>query len=161
MQTLTATKKGVVIGFVLIITSIITFYLLHLPENGNSQYLTIGLYILGIFWILFSYKKNTSNLGIKSFFTEGFKGFIVVTLLMVVYTFVFYKLNPQILEKGIADNNELIKMEGNKTLAEIRENENKLRSMFMPMMLMLNTIKYLILGALVSLVMGTFLSQKK
>ena len=143
------------------ITSVITFYFLHLPENGNSQYLTIGLYILGIFWILFSHKKNADRLEIKSFFSEGFKGFIVVTLLMVVYTFVFYKLNPQILEKGIAENNELIKLEGNKTLAEIRENENKLRSMFMPMMLMLNTIKYLILGALVSLVMGTFLSQKK
>ena len=78
-----------------------------------------------------------------------------------IYTFVFYKMNPQILEKGIVDNNILIQKEGNRTAIEIQDNANKMRSIFMPMMLSINTIKYLFLGSLISVVSAGFLSQKK
>jgi hypothetical protein len=64
------------------------------------------------------------------------------------------------MEKGISDNNALLYEEGNKTTHEIEENAEKLRSIFIPMMLMISTISYLILGALITLVTAGFLSQK-
>ena len=160
MTHLSATKKGITIAGVLILTSIICFYGLHLPDNGNSQYLMLGLYITGIIWVLLSYHSRIDYAGMKEYFSEGFKTFIVVTLFMIIYTFIFQKLNPQILEKGIIENNALLQKQGNKTPDEIKETAEKLRSIFMPMMLMLNTIKYLILGVLVTVVTAGFLSQK-
>lgn len=80
---------------------------------------------------------------------------------MVLYTFVFYKLNPQILENAIKENNTLVMKEGNRTAAEIDANSAKLRSIFMPMMLIITTIKFLILGALVAVIGAGFLSQNQ
>jgi hypothetical protein len=79
---------------------------------------------------------------------------------MVLYTFVFYRFNPQILENGIIENNILVAKEGNHTAAEIEVNANKLRNIFMPMMLFLTTVKFIFLGALVTAVTAGFFSQK-
>jgi hypothetical protein len=157
------TYKGLIISATLIAASLITYYPMHLPENGNSQFAILSLFTMGLIWVLLDKKKHSGDFqpSLKAYFSEGFKAFMVIALLMAVYTFIFYKLNPQIVEKGIAENNVLIRTQGNKTDAEIHENANKLRSIFMPMMLMLNTIKFLFLGSLISLTIGGLLSQKK
>lgn len=160
MNTLTATKKGIISGIVLMAVSLVMFYGLKLPENGKSQYVVLGLFIAAVLWSLFSFKKTAPvNATFKSYFAEGFKTFIVITFFMVIFTFVFYKFNPQILENAITENNALILKEGNRTEAEINANADKLRNIFMPMMLSITTVKFLILGALISVVGGGFLSQ--
>jgi hypothetical protein len=162
MKEINATKKGIIIAVLLIVVSLLLFYIFKLPENGNSQYAVLGLYITGILWSLISYKKFApSNARFKEFFSTGFKTFIVVTFFMVIFTFIFYKFNPQILENAIIENNNLVMKEGNRTPVEIEENANKLRSIFMPMMLAITTIKFLILGTLISVIAAGFLSQKK
>lgn len=160
MKYISPTIKGVVISIVLILISIISFYVFHFKENGDSQYVVLCTYIAGLLWAIFSARKNEHTSSLKDYFTVGFKAFIVVALFMSVYTYFFYHANPQIMENGILENNVLIQKEGNHTKAEIEDNANKLRSVFMPMMLSLNVIKFLFLGALVSLVSGGFLSQK-
>jgi hypothetical protein len=130
--------------------------------NGSNQYMVLLLFIAGIAWTLLDFRQTVRDTaGFKDYFSEGFKCFIVITLLMVIYTFAFYKLNPQIMENGIKENNILVMKEGNHTPAEIEENANKLRNIFMPMMLAINTMKYLFLGALVSLVGAGFLVKRK
>ncbi len=162
MKNVSATNKGLITGTILIVLSLIFFYLLKLPINGKNQYVILIIFITGILWSLISYNLiSTSEQKIKNYFSEGFKTFIVVTLLMAVFTFIFYKLNPQIMEKGIQENNILLLKSGNKTPMEIKENADKLRDIFMPMMLGINIVKYLFLGSLVSLIAGAFLSQQK
>ncbi len=161
LKSISSTKKGILISLVLVFYSLISFYFFHIPENGSSQYVVMGLYISGMIWVIVSGKYQIENPSIKSLFSEGFKAFIVITLFMALYTFVFYKINPQILEKGIADNNDIITKQGDKTVMEIKENAEKLRSIFMPMMLAINTIKYIFLGAIISIVSGGFITQKK
>ena len=161
MKHLTATHKGIITALLLIAVSVFLFYGLKWPENGKSQYIVLVIYIAGIVWAQVTHKMNNKRyIAFKEFFSEGFKCFIVATLFMVLYTFIFYKLNPQILEKGILENNALLLKDGNHTPAEIETNANKLRSIFMPMMLSINTVKFLFLGALVAVVTGGFLSQK-
>jgi len=96
----------------------------------------------------------------KDYFSEGFKAFIVVVLLMVIYTFIFVKINPQIIGNFVEENNKLLAAEGNRTQAEILDNATKIKSLFLLTMVMGATITYLFIGALVSLVMAGFLSQK-
>ncbi len=160
MKPISATKKGVIISVALIASSLITFYPLQMSERGQSQYITLSIFIAGLVWVLYSFKQKNPSSSFKAYFNEGFKCFIVVTLLMVLHTFVFYKLNPQILENAIQENNAIIQNGGNRTAMEIAENTKKIRNIFMPMMLSINTIKYLILGSLISVVCGGFFSQK-
>ena len=161
MKNLNATYKGMVTGLLMIAVSLLFFYILKFPVNGKNQLVILGIFIAGVLWSLISFKmKTVSTAGFKDYFSEGFKTFIVVALLMAVFTFVFYKLNPQILENTIKENNILVLKEGDHTPAEIEANADKLRSIFMSMMLAINTIKYLLLGALVSLIAAGFFSKK-
>lgn len=157
MNSLNATKKGLLISSSIILTSIISFYILHLPTEGLSQYMSFSIFIVGLLWVLISSKKYTNELTVKYFFSEGFKAFIVVAFIMAIYVFIFYRMNPQILESKIAENNKLIIMAKNKTIQEIEENANQLRSIFMPMMITITVVMYLFMGSLVSLVTGGFL----
>lgn len=159
MKKINATYKGIFTGALMIVLSIVFFYLLKYPVNGDNQIVILIIYLLGIIWSQLSLKKKGGIYSFKEYFSEGFKTFIVITLFMVAYTFVFYKLNTQILETAIKDNEALVLKQGDHTPAEITANSDKLRNIFMPMMLAINTIKYLLLGAIVSLIGAGFLSQ--
>jgi F0F1-type ATP synthase assembly protein I len=161
MNNLNATRKGIIISALMIIASLTSFYIFHLPDNGNSQYLTLSVFIAGIIWTLYDFHKKNPDTTFKKYFGEGFKAFIAIALLMVIFAFIFYKLNPQIMEQGIKENNELLRKQGNKTEAEIVSNANQLRSIYIPVMLSLTTIKYLFLGALSTAVIAGLFLQKK
>ncbi len=138
------------------------FYVLKLPVNQKEQYVLFSIYIAGIIWSLLSFKQSSSpDKSFKSYFSTGFKTFIIVTLLMVLYTFIFFKFNTSYRDAGIADNNKLLLQEGNHTAAEIESNAIQLKQIFMPVMVGITTFKYIILGALVTAVGSGFLSRKQ
>lgn len=157
---LTATYKGLVTGILMVIASVISFYGMHLPVKGNTHYVVLGIFVIGLLWSLVSFKFSSNQTRtIKEYFSEGFKTFIVATLFMVVYTIVFYKLNPQIMETMLAENEILAKNTGNYTEMDIQNNTQKLRNIFMPMTIAITCITHLILGSIISLLGGAVLSQ--
>lgn len=161
LQPINPTKKGLVTGLLMILVSLFFFYVLKMPVNQKEQYVLFLVYIAGIAWSLLAYKKSTTEeKNFKSYFSAGFKTFIVATLLMVLYTFIFFKFNTAYREAGIAENNAMLLKEGNHTPAEIESNANQLRQIFMPVMIGITTFKYLILGALATAVAAGFLSRK-
>lgn len=161
LQQLNPTKKGLVTGLLMILLSLFFFYILKMPVNQKEQYALFLAYIAGILWSLYAYKQtNTEEKSFKSYFSTGFKTFIVATLLMVLYTFIFFKFNTAYREAGIAENNAMLLKEGNHTPAEIESNANQLRQIFMPVMIGITTFKYLILGALSTAVAAGFLGRK-
>ena len=139
------------------------FYVLKIPAFGIGQqpFVPWLLYIGGVVWALSAFKSKPEQHTFKAYFSEGFKAFIIATLIIVVYCYIFYKLNPQILEKAVADNNALLVKDGQHTAPEIVDNADNLRKIFIVGILMTNTVIYLLLGALVSMIGGGFLSQKK
>jgi len=162
LKDLNPTKKGLVTGLLMVVLSLFFFYVLKLPVNQKEQYVIFSAYIAGIVWSLYSYKRSSAeDKNFKSYFSTGFKTFIVVTLLMVLYTFIFFKFNTAYRESGIAENNAMLIQEGNHTPAEIESNANQLRQIFMPVMVGITTFKYLILGALVTAIASGFLSRKE
>lgn len=157
-----ATKKGIITALIMIAVSLLFFYVLKYPVNGNSQFIIWGIYVAGIIWTLLEFHLRAKEpVLFKNYFSEAFKCFVVVTLLLAVYTFIFYKINPQILENALAENNKLLQQQGNRTAMEIADNEKKLRDIYIPMMLAVHTVKNLILGAVVSAVGALMLSLKK
>ena len=162
LKDLNATKKGLVTGIVMIGLSLLFYYVMKLPFNQKDQYAIFGVYIAGILWSLFSYKKSSvDQKTFKSYFSTGFKTFIVVTLLMVLYIFIFFKFNTAYRDTGIAENNAMLLKQGNHTPAEIESNANQLKQLFMPVMVGITTFKYLILGSLVTAIASGFLSRRQ
>lgn len=159
---LNATKKGLITGIVMVVIELFCVYVLKLPINGKEQYILFVVYILGILWSLFSYKQLAleSNT-FKDYFSVGFRTFVVATLLMVIFTFIFFTFDTTYRDAGIAVNNELLIKEGNHTPSEIESNANQLKKIFMPVMLGITTFKYLIIGALVTATGAGFLMEKK
>ena len=161
MRNISAKYIGLITAALMVITALILFYMLKLPSIGKGQYLVWAIYSSGVIWSLMLYKQHLEDQSFKAYFSQGFKTFIVAALIIIVYTFIFYKMNPQIVEKMISDNDALILKEGNHTPAEMQENADKFRSIFIPGMLMTNTLIYLVIGALISVIGAAFLSQKK
>ena len=156
-----ATRIGLFTAVIMILASLFFYYVLKLPVNSYSQFVIWAIYMAGVVVSLLHFQKYTDQpKTLKNYFSQAFKCFIVITLLMAIYTFIFYKINPQILETAIAENNQLILAEGNRTPMEIAENEKKLRDIYIPMMLAVHTVKNLILGAFTGIVGAAFLSNK-
>jgi hypothetical protein len=161
LKDINATKKGLLTGIIMICLALFFFYVLKLPVNQKEQYVLFSIYIAGIIWSLLSFKQSSSSdKSFKNYFSTGFKTFIVVTLLMVLYTFIFFKFNTAYRDAGIAENNKMLLQEGNHTTAEIESNARQLKQIFMPVMVGITTFKYIILGALVSAVGSGFLNRK-
>jgi len=161
LKDLSPTKKGLVTGLVMVALSLFFYYVLKMPVNQKEQYALFSVYIAGIIWSLYEFRQTAADKNFKSFFSTGFKTFIVATLLMVLYTFIFFKFNTDYREAGIAENNALLLQQGNHTPAEIQTNANQLRQIFMPVMIGITTFKYLILGALVTAIASAFFSRKQ
>lgn len=162
MKNISAKYIGLLTGGLMVAVSLIMFYQFHFPDTGVIKYVCYSIYTIGITYTLYKFKDNgTEEKEFKNYFSEGFKTFVVVVLIMSLFTFIFYKLNPQILENTLAEINKYNAQDRNKTPGEVLENSNKLRSIFMPMTVATNTIMYLIIGALVTLIGAGLLSQKK
>jgi hypothetical protein len=163
MKKITATQKGLITGAVMIVACIVCYYLLHIPFNGKEQFVVFAIYTAGIIWCLVDFNRNNKEeKKLKAYFQEGFKTFVVVTLLMVIYCIFFYKLNTDVRDAWIAHNNEGLLKQGNHMPVEIAENAKQMKKMFLPMMTGITLFKYLIIGVLITVITGGFLiSQKK
>lgn len=162
MKNISAKYIGLLTAAAMVAASLLLFYVFHFPENGKNQYFIYGIYAIGIIMGLFLYHQtNKEESSFKNYFSEGFKVFVVVTLIMAVFTFIFYKMNPQILENALVEINTYNAKDENKTPAEVTANAEKLRGIFIPMMIATTTVKNLVLGALITIIAAGFLSQKK
>jgi Protein of unknown function (DUF4199) len=163
MKNITATYKGLITAALMILACLICYFALAIPFNSKEQFIVFTIYTAGIIWCLLAFNNaNKEEKKLKAYFQEGFKTFIVVTLLMVIYCIIFYKLNTGIRDSWIANNNQELLKEGNHMPVEIAENAKQMKTMFLPMMVGITLFKYLIIGVLITVITGGFLiSQKK
>ena len=163
MPTLNATKIGIITGVCLILLQLFFFIVIKLPVESPAKYFIYFVYAAGITWSLLHFNKSfqVSSTGIKVFFSTGFKTFIVATLFVVVYTFIFYKLHPEISQAIINSNSQLLKLQGNHTPKEISDNAAQLNHIFIPMIVSITTLLYLFFGAIFTLLISVIILQTK
>ncbi|MEJ7610841.1 MAG: DUF4199 domain-containing protein [Ferruginibacter sp.] len=162
MKTLSAKSIGLITGGLMVGVFLLLFYSFHFPERGTIIYVCYSIYIAGIIFSLVSFKNyGIGEKTFKDYFSQGFKTFVIVVLMMAVFAFIFYKMNPQILENTLAEINKVNSTDTNKTAGEVTENANRIRNIFIPMTVAINTVMYLIMGALVSVIGAGLLSQKR
>lgn len=160
MKTVTARNIGIITGAAMIAFSLIIYKIKGNFDN-NLPYITYAMYVAGVIWALFNYKKNsTENPGFKRFFTEGFKCFVLVTFLMVLFTLVFILLHPELKEQmAVLMRAELAKNK-DYTPVDIEKSITTAKKLFLPGYIMAVVFSYLAIGALVSALGSVFLSRK-
>ena len=144
----------------MVLVSLVMFYQFNYPDTGTVKYICFSIYSVGIILSLLNYKNNNQNKEFKNYFSEGFKTFVVVCLMMALFTWIFYKMNPQIFDKIIDEINKINSLDTNKTPQEVIENGNKIRGIQIPMTVAINTIIYMVIGALVTALSAGLLSQQ-
>jgi hypothetical protein len=156
----TATKKGLLTGIVMILISVGIYFTMGNFQN-NLQYITYTVYVAGIIWTLLTYSKQPdAQHKFGAYFSQGFKCFIVVALLMVIFTAVFLISQPHLKqEMATIYEGELAKV-GNYTKPEIQEKVAMAKKSFVPAMLMAAIFGYLVIGAMVTAIGAAFLSNK-
>lgn len=160
MKNISAKHIGLTTGTLMIAATLVLFYVFKFPDTGVTKYTSYGIYMTGILAALILYKNSSNtNKDFKDFFSEGFKVFVIAVLFISIFTFIFYKYNPQILEANLVEINKVNSQDPNKTAAEVLENSNKVKNIFIPMTVALNTLLYLVLGAIVTALGAGFLSQ--
>ena len=161
MKNLTATKKGLITGLMMIGASLLIFQLEGSFDN-NLQYVVYLLYLGGIVWTLADFARTQdSNTKFGKHCSEGFKCFIVVTFLMVMFTIIFVKMHPEFKEEmATGYKSELIK-QGNYTEREIDEMVQKSKSYFSTLLTSMAVFSYLVIGALITAVSGAVILQLK
>lgn len=162
MRNISAKNMGLITAAVMVVVSLVLFYQFNFSDKGAAKIIGYSIFTVGIVATLLNFKFNSpAEKTFKEYFSEGFKMFVVVVLIMAVFTYVFYKLNPQIFENTLAEINKYNAADTDKTAFDLEENSKQLRRAFMPMTIATNVIMYLIIGALVTVCTGGFLSQKK
>ncbi|MDB5201248.1 MAG: hypothetical protein JWQ27_657 [Ferruginibacter sp.] len=158
---LSPTYKGLIVGALMIIVSLL-IYKFRGNFDNNLQYIAYFLYIAGIVWTLVDFHRNPAgDQSFKHYFSQGFKCFIVITLLMVAFTYIFLKMNPSFREEmGNNYRNELVK-KGNYTPQEIDTMVLKAKDYFVTMLTSMAIFSYLVIGGLVTLIVSGVLSQQK
>lgn len=160
LQKLNATRIGLLTGIIMIGLTLGFFYA-GMESGSLVQYSIYIVYAAGIALTIFLYSKSEQNSGrYGSYFQEGFKCFVVATLLMVIYTFVFNKMHPEFTDKIAVVYKERLIRQGNATPPEIESNVSAMKKSYLTILIAASIFQYLIIGVVVTLV-SSFLFMKR
>ena len=161
LKNLNATNKGLITGLVMIGITLGIFYSCQ-STASPLQYLVHIVYAAGIAWTIYEYSRSAENTNkFGAFFLQGFKCFIVITLLMVIFTIVFNKLHPEFKEGMVKAYNEEMVKKGNSTPAEILKNIENAKEYYLTMLISGAIFVYLATGAVFTAATSLLFMKRK
>jgi hypothetical protein len=161
LKNLNATKKGLITGLVMVGMSLAIYYSGQ-PFDSPLQYIIYAVYAGGIIWTLYEFSKSEENTNkFAAFFLQGFKCFIVIALLMVVFTFVFNKMHPEFKDAMAKAYSEDLIKKGDKTPAEVLTNVEKAKDFYLTMMISGAIFGYLMIGAVITAAASLLFMKRK
>ena len=161
MKNISARNKGLITGAIMILTSL-GIYLAKKDFDNSLQYIVYATYIVGILWTLVTFKKKAGDTAtFKNYFSEGFKCFIVVTFLMVLFTLIFILLHPELKEKMVAMMRADSVNRKDMTPIDIENGIAVAKNTFLPMRIMGTIFGYLLIGSVITLVSSFLFMRRK
>lgn len=134
-------------------------FLNDIPNPTTAQLLIYGFYALSTWFLLF-FNRSESQ-AFKDFFQIGFRHFILITLLMALFSYIFIQLHPNLIEDSAKQLRLAIQASNNRTPAEI-ERDVKLFIEGYPTAMVSRTIfGYLVVGSLVTAISSFLLTLQK
>lgn len=153
--------KGLITAVLMIVIVLITYYA-DMPASSPFQYLVYAVYGLGILWTLIAYRNSPAFTGkFGSNFNQGFRCFIVVTLIMVAFTGIFSKMHPEFAEESAKlYREEMLKKSTDKTPDEIEKDVARYKKGYTLALVSGSIFGYLIIGAAVTAAVSALLTRR-
>jgi hypothetical protein len=163
MKKLSPLIKGLITAALMIIVASVLYYS-GSSTNTGLQNLGYFIYAGGIIWTLFDYSRSEAYTGkFGDIFLQGFRCFVVVTLVMVIYMGIFSKMHPEMAkEYGKLYKEEMLKTEKNRNATEIDEIAKKAEEGYTTALVYSSVFGYLLVGSVFTLAgAGLLLIRKK
>lgn len=135
---------------VLMVATLLAGYNQSLLSAETAQLLAYGLYTLGVGTTLLLHGGPSNGFGTN--FSVGFRCFIVITLIMVVFTYVFNALHPETAQQAAELYSVSLQNAKNRTPDEIEKEVKLFRDGFATMVVSRSIFGYLVFGAVVTAV---------
>ena len=146
MNKITPLIKGLITGVLMVLSSLLLIYTRQ-PANSGLDYIVYVLYAGGIAWTLIAYSHSEAYIPkFGAIFGQGFRCFIIITLIVVIFTGIYSYAHPEIAEEGAKHYREDLIKEGNKTPAEIETIVNSAKKQFVTGQISLAIFGTLIMG---------------
>jgi len=158
-----ATKLGTALSCLMIANTLFCYHVLHWPFRGNTMIINYSIFIIGLILIIIRFGIQQSSAQLSQYFSEGFKTFIVVTFIIVLFSFIMIKVYPDAmqLDQFLKENSQQINEAKVKQSQEIDANTAEIRSHFTTITIAWMTISHLLLGTLFTFVTGGIMSSLK
>jgi hypothetical protein len=153
--------KGFVISLVLIIYGLIIYFVDQM-EHPQLSYAQYAIFLVGIIWACTSYSKQlNANVTFGNLFAHGFKTTAVVTVIILVYTILAFKvLFPDMVDKSIEMTRQKMEADGKASDSQIEKTVSMMKDHFTLFAVVGVIIGFAIMGAISSLI-GAAVAKKK
>ena len=138
----------------LMIVALLAGYYQLISDGATAQLVTYGCYAAGLVATLLLH--GSAAKGFAGNFSTGFQCFIVITLVMVLFTYLFNALHPETAQQAAAALKDSLIKANNRTPDEIERDVNLFREGFATMVVSRSIFGYLIYGAITTAI-GSFL----
>ena len=161
MTRITPLVKGIITGILMAVISFLVYFT-NLPPGSGLHYSIYIIFAAGIIWTLISYSRSASFTGaFADLFGQGFRCFIVATLVMVAFTAIFNIMHPEFAEEAAQYYRADLVKQRNKTPAQIDELVARAKKQYTTGIIYLTVFGYLITGAIVTAAGSAFLMRRK
>ena len=158
---LTPAIKGSITAIAMIAVFLAVYYS---GKNADTrlQYLVYILYALGITWSLVAFRQSPAFTGkFGDLFSQGFKCFIVVTLVITIFYAVFNYQHPEFRDEAAAAYKEQLVKQKDKLPPVIESEVATYKKQYTLRLVSGAIFGYLIIGAGVTAVLSALLTRRR
>jgi hypothetical protein len=152
-------------GLITAVTMIAVFlgvYYAGKDAEPKLQYLVYILYASGITWTVVAWRRSSSYTGkFGDMFSQGFKCFVVVTLVIALFYGIFNYQHPEFAEETANTYKETLIKENLKLPTEIESEIATFKKQYTLKLVSGAIFGYLIIGAGVTAVLSALLTRRK
>lgn len=155
------TIKGVITAAAMIAVFLGIYYS---GKNADTrlQYMVYILYALGITWTVVAYRQSNNFTGkFGDVFSQGFKCFIVVTLIIALFYAIFNYQHPEFRDEAAIAYKEQLVDQKDKLPPDIESEVATYKKQYTLRLVSGAIFGYLIIGAGVTAVLSALLSRRK
>lgn len=140
--------KGLITG-VLMVALILIFSYMKIPATTGAQYLIYAVFGGGIIWTLLDFSRTEAFTGkFGELFNQGFRCFVVVTLILVIFIAAFTLTHPEMKEEAANYRREELQKQKNMLPADIEKQVEELKSSFTTRFVSTSIFQGLVLGSI-------------
>lgn len=159
MNKLSPLIKGIITGVVIVALQLLMYYK-NVPGNSYLIYVVYAIYAAGIFWTLWDYSRTPAYQGkFGELFNQGFRCFIMVILILVIYVYAFGKAHPELAEQAAENYRTELMKDIHKTPSDRDALVEKARKNYVAGTIQVTIFATLILGAFFTAASGLAIIQ--